>query len=144
MAFTESTSDLIPVICRAPLVAFLVVYQISRSVYILLIFISRKSKILKLVCVRKASKKITRFVPLRVHLLEIHRPWQLEYIAQAKIQHFFLLVGFPPRHFFIFVVIMQCISVDFTSCGFVRLATYERRVPDFIALFAFNLLSNAR
>ena len=26
MAFTESTSDLIPVICRAPLVAFLVVY----------------------------------------------------------------------------------------------------------------------
>ena len=28
--------------------------------------------------------------------------------------------------------------------GFERLATYERRVPDFIALFAFNLLSNAR
>ena len=31
-------------------------------------------------------------------------------------------------------------------CGFyfVRLETYERRVPNLIALFAFNLLSNAR
>ena len=37
----------------------------------------------------------------------------------------------------IFVVRMQCISVDYTSCGFVRLATSERRVPDFIALLAF-------
>ena len=38
---------------------------------------------------------------------------------------------------FIFAVRMQCISVDFTSCGFVRLATSERRVPDLIALLAF-------
>ena len=50
---------------------------------------------------------------------------------------------FPPRRIFpttmfIFVAIMQCISVDFTSCGFVRLATSERRVPDFITLFAFT------
>ena len=37
----------------------------------------------------------------------------------------------------IFVVRMQCISVDYTSCGSVRLATSERRVPDFIALLAF-------
>ena len=37
----------------------------------------------------------------------------------------------------IVVVRMQCISVDYTSCGFVRLATSERRVPDFIALLAF-------
>ena len=29
-------------------------------------------------------------------------------------------------------------------CGFVQLAAYERRVPDFIALFAFNFLLNAR
>ena len=28
------------------------------------------------------------------------------------------------------VVRMQCISVDFISCGFVRLATYERRVME--------------
>ena len=39
---------------------------------------------------------------------------------------------------FIFVVRIQCISVDFTSCGFVRLTTCERRVPDFIALLAFT------
>ena len=38
---------------------------------------------------------------------------------------------------FLFEVRIQCISVDSTSCGFVRLATSERRVPDFIALLAF-------
>ena len=36
--------------------------------YIFLIFISRRNK---LVCAQRAPKKITRFVPLRVHLLEI-------------------------------------------------------------------------
>ena len=59
------------------------------------------------------------------------------------------LASFSPRHFYcttfaLIVVRMQCISVDFTSCGFVRLATYEKRVADFMSLFAFNLLSNAR
>ena len=38
--------------------------------YIFLIFISRQNK---LVCAQRAPKKITRFVPLRVHLLEIRR-----------------------------------------------------------------------
>ena len=38
--------------------------------YIFLIFISRQNK---LVCAQRASKKITRFVPRRVHLLEIRR-----------------------------------------------------------------------
>ena len=70
--------------------------------------------------------------------------WELEYIAEAKIWPVLLLVVFSTRHSFIFVVRMQCISVDFTSCGFVQLATYERRVADFMSLFAFNLLSNAR
>ena len=43
---------------------------IQISIYILLMFISRENK---LVCVQRASKKITRFVPLRVHLLAIRR-----------------------------------------------------------------------
>ena len=34
-----------------------------------------------------------------------------------KIWHPFILVVFSPRHLFIFVVRMQCILVDFTSCG---------------------------
>ena len=71
--------------------------------YIFLIFISHQNK---LVCAPRASKKMTRFVPLRVHFLE--------YIAEAKIGHLFLLVVFSPRQMFIFVVRMQCISVDFT------------------------------
>ena len=59
------------------------------------------------------------------------------------------LASFSPRRFYcttfaLIVVRMQCISVDFTSYRFVRLATYERRVADFMSLFAFNLLSNAR
>ena len=32
---------------------------------------------------------------------------------------------------------MQRITVDFTSCGFVRLATYESRVADVMSSFAF-------
>ena len=43
---------------------------IQISVYILLMFISRQNK---LVCVQRAAKKITRVVPLRVHLLAIRR-----------------------------------------------------------------------
>ena len=43
---------------------------IQISAYILLMFISRQNKT---VCVQRASKKITRFVPLRVHLLAIRR-----------------------------------------------------------------------
>ena len=61
------------------------------------------------------------------------------------------LAYFPPRRSFpttfvyIFVVRMQSISVDFTSCVFVRLVTMKlRRVPDFLPLYALILLSNAR
>ena len=66
------------------------------------------------------------------------------------IWHFFLLVFFPHDiYLYLDVVRMPCISVDFivttnTTCGLVQLATYERRALDFVALFAFNLLVNAR
>ena len=84
------------------------------SIY-LLIFISRQNK---LVCAQRASKKITRFVPLRDHLLDIHCRGED-------------LAPFPPRRFYCttfasIVVRMQCISVDFTSRGFVRFATYAK------------------
>ena len=53
---------------------------------------------------------------------------------------------FPPRRFFstTFVYICSENAVHIGGFYFVRLAIYKRRVPDFIALFAFNLLSNAR
>ena len=60
------------------------------------------------------------------------------------------LASFSPRRFYcttfaLIVVRMQyMISLDFTSCGFVRLATYERRVADFMSSFVFNLSSNAK
>ena len=70
--FAGTQSDLIPLIlvCRAPRKCknFLVVYE--ASLYILLIFILHQNK---LVCTQRVSKKITRFVPLQVHILEICR-----------------------------------------------------------------------
>ena len=68
----------------------------------------------------------------------------MEYIAEAKIWHFFPLVVLSPREIFIFVARMQCISVDFTSSGFVQHATCERRVLDFIALFAFTSVGECK
>ena len=98
--------------------------------YIFLIFISRQNK---LVCAQRASKKITRVVPLRVHLLEIRR------LGED-------LAFFPPLRFFstTFACICSENAVHIGGFYFVRLAIYKRRVPDFIALFAFSLLSNAR
>ena len=59
------------------------------------------------------------------------------------------LAFFLPRRIFpttniYFVARMQCISVDFTSCGFVEHAPCERRVPDFIALFAFTSVGECK
>ena len=56
------------------------------------------------------------------------------------------LAFFPPRRFFstTFVYICSENAVHIGGFYFVQLVIYKRRVPDFIALFAFNLLSNAR
>ena len=78
-----------------------------------LIFISRQNK---LVCTQRASKKIARFVPLRVHLLDTPA-WVAGIHSRGEDLAFFPPGRFFPRHLFIFVVRMQCISVDFTSCG---------------------------
>ena len=53
---------------------------------------------------------------------------------------FFPFRSFSPRHLFIFVLRMQCRSVDFTTCGFVFLAKSVnlRRVLHIIALFTFT------
>ena len=61
---------------------------------------------------------LIRFVPLLVHGLEIRRLGSWNTLPRRRSGIFFLLVVFFPRHLFIFVVRMQCISVDFTSCGF--------------------------
>ena len=102
--------------------------------YIFLIFISRQNK---LVFAQRAPKKITRFVPLRVSF------WRYAGLVAGIYCRGEDLAIFPPRRIFpttkiYFVARMQCISVDFTSCGFVEHATCERRLPDFIALFAFT------
>ena len=72
--------------------------KLNHNIYVLLIFISRQNK---LVCAQRASKKITRFVPLLVHLLQIRRLGQLEYIAEAKIWHFFPPPFFPTTFVYI-------------------------------------------
>ena len=106
--------------------------------YIFLIFISCQNK---LVCAQRASKKITRFVPLRVHLLEIHRLGSWNTSPRRRTGIFFLLVVFSPRQMFIFVVRMQRISVDFTSCGLLLLKE-ECRISSFCSCLL--VLANVR
>ena len=88
--------------------------------YMFLIFISRQNK---LVCAQRAPKKIARFVPLRVHLLEIRR------LGSWNTYTFF-----PPRRFFptTFVYICSANAVHIGGFYFMRLATFERRVPDLL------------
>ena len=50
----------------------------------------------------------------------------------------FPLRRFSPTTFVYIGMRMQCRSVDFTTCGFVHLAIFERRVPDFMTLFTFT------
>ena len=123
MAFTGSTmprrdvffagtqSDLIPFnMSRSSNVR-----KFSRRVFRFQYIFSRQNK---LVFPHRASKKITRVVPLRVHLLEIRRLGSWNTLPRRRSSwHSSLLVVFSPRHLFVFVVRMQCISVDFTSCG---------------------------
>ena len=106
--------------------------------HIFLIFISRQNK---LVCAQRPSKKITRFVPLRLHLLEIHRLGSWNTSPRRRTGIFFLLVVFSPRQMFIFVVRMQRISVDFTSCGLLLLKE-ECRISSFFSCLL--LLANVR
>ena len=106
--------------------------------YIFLIFISRQNK---LVCAQRAPKKITRFVPLRIHLLEIHRLGSWNTLPRRRSGIFFLLVVFSPRQMFIFVVRMQRISVDFTSCGLLLLKE-ECRISSFCSCLL--VLANVR
>ena len=106
--------------------------------YSFLIFISRQNK---LVCAQRAFNKITRFVALRVHLLEIHRLGSWNRLSRRRSGIFFLLVVFSPRQMFIFVVRMQRISVDFTSCGFLLLKE-ECRISSFCSCLL--VLANVR
>ena len=89
---------------------------------------------------QRASKKIARFVQLRVHLLDTPA-WVAGIHSRGED-----LVFFPPGRFFSTTSIYICSenAVHIGGFYFVRLAIYKRRVPDFIALFVFNLLSNAR
>ena len=108
--------------------------------YIFLIFISRQNK---LVCAQRGQRKITRFVALQVTF------WRYAGLVagihcRGEDLAFFPLVVLCPREIFIFVARMQCISVDLTSSGFVQHATCERRVPDFIALFAFTSVGKCK
>ena len=67
---TGSSSDLIPFNMSHSSKVRKFCCRVLDFRYIFLIFISRQNK---LVCAQRAPKKITRFVSLRVHLLEIRR-----------------------------------------------------------------------
>ena len=98
--------------------------------YIFLIFISRQNK---LVCAQRAPKKITRFVPLRVHLLEIRRLGSWNTLPRRR-------SGIFSSSSFFFTTNVYICSENAAHIGgfyFMRLATSERRVPDFIVLFMF-------
>ena len=98
--------------------------------YIFFIFISRQNK---LVCAQRAPKKITRFVPLRVHLLEICRLGSWNTLPRRRSGIFS-----SSSHFFTTnVYICSENAAHIGGFYFMRLATSERRVPDFIVLFMF-------
>ena len=88
------------------------------------IFISRQNK---LVCTQMASKKITSFVPLQIHLLEIRRLGSWNTLPRRRSVIFFLPRRFFPWHLFI---ICSENALHISGFYFMRLATYERRVPD--------------
>ena len=77
------------------------------------IFISRQNK---LVCTQMASKKITSFVPLQIHLLEIRRLGSWNTLPRQRSVIFFFPVVSSHDICLLFAVRMHCISVDFTSC----------------------------
>ena len=106
--------------------------------YIFLIFISRQNK---LVCAQRAPKKITRFVPLRVHLLEIHRLGSWNTLPRRRSGIFF-----SPRRIFSTTNVYICSENAAHIGGFyiMWLATSERRVPDFIVLFMFTSVGECK
>ena len=98
--------------------------------YIFLIFISRQNK---LVCAQSAPKKITRFVPLRVHLLEIRRLGSWNTLPRRRSGIFSSSSYF--LHDKCLYLLRECSAYRWILV--MRLATSERRVPDFIVLFMF-------
>ena len=81
----------------------------------------------KLVYAQRASKKITRLVPLLVHLLEIRWLGSWNTSPRRRSGIFFLLVVFFPTTF---VYICSENAVHIGGFYFMRLATHKRRVPD--------------
>ena len=104
--------------------------------YIFLIIISRQNK---LVYAPRASKKITRFIPLRVHLLEIRRLGSWNTLPRRKSG-----ISYFPHDKCLYLKgecrAYRWILLNAASCGF----TSERRVPDFIALFAFTRVGECK
>ena len=105
--------------------------------YIFLIFISRQNK---LVCAQSAPEKITRFVPLRVHLLEIRRLGSYNTLPRRRSGIF------PPRRIFSTTNVYICGENAAHICGFyfMRLATSDGRVPDFIVLSMFTSVGECK
>ena len=108
--------------------------------YIFLIFISRQNK---LVCTQRAPRKITRFIPFRVTFWR-YASFVAGIHCRGEDLAFFLPCHIFPMRKNYFVARMQCVSVDFTSSDFVQHATCERRVLDFIALFAFTSVGECK
>ena len=146
MAFTGSTmprrdvffagtqSDLIPFnMSRSSNVR-----KFSRRVFRFQYIFSRQNK---LVFPHRASKKITRLSHFESTF------WRYAGLVAGIHCLGEDLAFFPPRRFFSTTLIVCICSENAVHIGgfyFVRLANYKRRVLDFIALFAFSLLSNAR
>ena len=106
--------------------------------YIFLIFISCQ---IKLVCAQRASKKISRFVPLRVHLLEIRRLGSWNTLPRRRSGIFSSSSYFLHKNVYICSEKAAHISVDFTSCGFLHLKE-EFRISSFCSCLL--VLANVR
>ena len=89
-----------------------------------------------------ASQKITRFVPLRVHLLEIRRLGSWNTFTEAKICHFFSSPWFLPMTF-VYVCSENALNIS-GFLYFMRLATYECRRQTTISFANLSIIYLSR
>ena len=90
-----------------------------------------------------ASQKITRFVPLRVHLLEIRRLGSWNTLPRRRSVIFFLPRGFFPWHLFMFAVRNYALNIS-GFLYFMRLATYECRRQTTISFANLSIIDLSR
>ena len=95
----------------------------------------------KLICAQRASKKITRFVPPRVHRLKIRRLGSWDTLPRGRSGIFSSSSYFLHKNVYICSKKAAHISVEFTSCGLLLLKE-EFRISSFCSCFL--VLANVR